>query len=377
MLLKNLPKVVIFFVHEHDLLIALKHAGLPYLYGMPFSGVNPLRPSESEPLLQWTISVMSNSCIVPLAPVIYPAPAVSPPPGEYYPIAQCYMLERSSSYQRGCVYMSEFKSSESNKAELHDLMCRVQTPPQVAPHLGDNGEYVVLQDVPGMIKLVPGIPMATRIDDDPLKVITVACVHTLNSLDAYHDGSEARHCSSQLLELIWGRKDQGKSIIPPFYVANLKQNLRAGKSNHNGYNGSHSLAVTKGEGEGVGVGIPALQHASYEDQKQISLMLRLLQRLYRIIMPHSVSRFEMEMIDFNNEDNNVFSFGGFESGNTGLQANVSCGIEDLFKMIGAKQGAWHCDRNDCRYRFTLLTVAFRLPPGIFFALFIRYQFLII
>lgn len=311
--------------------------------------------------------MMSKSCIVPLAPVIYPAPAASPPPGEYYPIAQCYTLECSSSYQRGCIYITEFKSSESKKVELHDLMCRVQTPPQVAPCLGDNGEYVI-QDIPGMIKLIPGIPMATRIDNDPLKVITVACVHTLDSLDAYHDGLEARQCSSKLLELIWGRKDQGKSIVPPFYVASLKQNLRANKSNHNGYNGSHSLAVTKGEGEGVGVGIPALQHASYEDQKQISLILRLLQRLYRIIMPHSVSHFEMEMIDFNNEDNNVFSFGGFESGNTGLQANVSCGIEHLFKTIGAKQGSWHCDRNDCRCRFTLLTVAFRLPPGKFLSI---------
>jgi hypothetical protein len=72
----------------------------------------------------------------------------------------------------------------------------------------------------------------------------------------------------------------------------------------------------------------------------------------------------MEMIDFNNEDNNIFSFGGFESGNTGLQANVSCGIEDLFKTIGVKQGSWHCDRNNCQCQFTLLTVAFRLPPGI-------------
>jgi hypothetical protein len=334
----------------------------PLLYGMPYAGVVPVAPDLSAPEYQWPSEAMATLSSMP-EPCINPAPSEEPPANTYYPLAQTYHLETTSAYKHGCVYACDFDTS--TREELYKKMLQVQTPPGSAPII--SGNTITCNPIPGMIRIPAGVPFINYIDGDRTKPITVAVLHTLESMDAYPEGPDVRRWSNELRSLIWGNpKTQSQEECRPFYAANLKPNLRAGKTTAQtaqGYNGSFSLAITKGEGEGTGVGLPALQHASPKEQEQIAEILRLVHKLYRAIAPCALSRFEMEMIDFNSNDNNVFCFGGLAPNNTGCQANVSSGLGELWKIIGRLQGAWHTDINDCIYRWTFLIFLFRLAPG--------------
>jgi hypothetical protein len=51
--------------------------------------------------------------------------------------------------------------------------------------------------------------------------------------------------------------------------------------------------------------------------------LQILHRLYRLIIPLCISRFEWDMMEFHGYENNVVTFGGLEPGPTSCQTNSS------------------------------------------------------
>lgn len=333
-------------------------------YGMPYAGVKPLQPDLTAPDHQWPCSVIAKSRS-PFLPVLNPSPALSAPQNVHYPQANIYTLEPTMAYRSGYIYTSSYLTS--TREAQYQRMLQIQTPPGAEALLLDNGE-IMCPPIPGMIQMPAGIPFVNYIDGDRHRPITVATLHTLHSMDAYAEGLEVRNLSEKLRKLIWGCPPLSESDpgIPAFYAANLKHNLRSGNpgtSARETYDGSFSLGVTKGEGEGRGVGIPALQNGTDAVKDQISQILCLVHGLYRAIAPCALSHFELEMIDFNNNDNNVFGFGGLAPNNTGCQANVSSGLADLWELIGRLQGAWHTDINDCICRWTFLVFLLRLPPG--------------
>lgn len=328
-------------------------------YGMPYSGVLPIEPDLSAEEFNWPKDKLAKMTKTPSA-ILKPAPPVKPPPGVFYPLAQEYSLTRTTAYRAGFVYLSDFRSKD--KRQLHDNMLSMQTPPQASPRLVDG--YFLADPIPGMVQAVPGLPLANTIDGNLNKIVTVCCVHTLESMDAYEEGKKVREWSKELERYTWGKRgtELDGSEVVPLYAFPLKANIHSGPSSA-GYDSSYSLASTKGEGEGMGVGIPAYQMLSDVQKVSCAAVLKLIARIQTVVMSCSLSRFELEMIKFNNEDNNVFSFGNMDCGNTGVQMNVSSGMDALWKLIGQLQGSWHTDINDCLFRFTMFTLLLHLPPG--------------
>lgn len=337
------------------------------LYGMPHSGIPPQQPDLTSDEFSWAASMLLidqfNSFPQELVP---PTPFPSPDPQKiYYPTSQKYTLVKTDKYRCGCVYYSDFSTSAQTKETLSQRLHHIRTPPGVNPILVD-GKYVVTP-IPGMIQATPGVPIAQYLNDDSSKLITVCCLHTLSTISEYPEGHNVKTWATELYALTFGEPACGDSPgRTPVYATKLKRNLRSGEGNKNRYLGSFSLAVTKGEGQGNGVIIPTAQQMLLQDEQDtISRILLLLSKINTVVLSCSISRFELKMIEFNNLDNNIFSFGTFgsESHHTGCQLNVSSGTADLWDTIGNLQGSWHSDRNDCIFRFTCLTLLFRLPPG--------------
>lgn len=323
-----------------------------------------LYSSSSE--FQWAPTDFADDTksVVVLKERLCPNPPVSPPEGVHYPVAQEYILERCTTHRRGYIYTSSFDTSQKSKYKQQILAIR--NPPGIQSFEKDGA--LIIEPIAGMIQQPAGVPFVQYIDGDRNKPVTIGVLHTLESLSMYKEGEDVRRWSEELRELVWGRKEtESQSEIRPFYAARLKQNLRSSTSSTSStsieYSGSFSLAVTKGEGEGNGVGIPSLQYASPAEQQQIASILRLLHLICRAVLSCSLSKFELSIIDFNHEDNNIFGFGGLDPNNTGCQANVSSGGGKLSEKIGKDQGQWHADRNDCPYRWTVFTLFLRLPPG--------------
>lgn len=335
----------------------------PIFYGMPYEPVDSIAPDLSAPENQWPPEYMAKDLPIPPPTISPPPPEPDTPENVYYPLAPTFHLVETTAYRRGYVYACDFDASAESKAEVFDNCTKLKTPPSAAPTITDGKVYC--GPIRGMTQMPPGIPFIVYIDGDRSRPITIAVMHTLESMDAYPEGVEVRMLSEELLLYIFGRrKGPDTPELPAFYNAHLKQNLRSGsKSSAKTFTGSFSLASTKGEGEGNGIGLPAMQYATPTEQAQIATILKILHKLYRLIVTCSLSKNETDQIDWNSNENNVFTYGGLSPGLTSCQGNVSSGIEDLWKIIGLLQGYWHLDKNDCIFRWTFLVFLFRLPPG--------------
>ncbi|KAJ6546385.1 hypothetical protein DFH09DRAFT_1506854 [Mycena vulgaris] len=167
-------------------------------------------------------------------------------------------------------------------------------------------------------------------------------------------------------------------------------------------NRSFNIASTRGEGEGHGMFMPAVQTNVPQAAKIIKEVLEILHKLYRLIMPLCISRFEWDMIEFNALENNVIAFGGLDPGPTSVQLNssstaniIDLGVEllkenephplidvdteadeatDLLPIYHwllqacldstlGDQGRPHKDPQDDTVSYTLFVLLFRAAPG--------------
>ena len=301
--------------------------------------------------------------------LIAPAPA-SPPDGEYYPLApqSGYKLAADTRYKRGYVYIAEYDVSEDNvKAHGKSLEC-IATPPNIKPNLIE-GSFVP-SPIPGMVRMIPGIPFAFAYNGNLDRLHTVGCVQTLQSLSQYSDYPDILWESVKLAKLTWGCPAHGDTpeIAPVYELQGMKENDRSAKRtafHQHSYDGSFNLANTVMKGEGIGTFLPAVQANTPTAMSQIATILSTLHTLFRFIMPKCLSKFEQEITDFHSNFNNVFTFGGLEPGGVSAQMNVSALGELLSFFIGKVQGGWHTDVSDSICRWTLFVMLLRVGPGIF------------
>jgi len=73
------------------------------------------------------------------------------------------------------------------------------------------------------------------------------------------------------------------------------------------------------KGDGQGCFIPAVQTTTHQAWEHIKAVTTTLHHLGRIILQHSISKFEWQLFDFVCTVNNVVGFGGFEPNSTSLQ----------------------------------------------------------
>lgn len=289
-------------------------------------------------------------------------------------------------------------------------MLNIRMPPNITPS-GFNLQTrsFVHEPIPGMVRLPLGIPLVHHINGDPKRAVTAVCAHSLDTLMEYEEGPEIHALVPRLMELAWGKDAEGNIPAVPgiFELDGMRTNLRSKHVDLTKLakgDGSYNLASTHGEGEGHGHFAPAVQTNTPEAASIIKEVLQILHRLYRLIMPLCISRFEWEMMEFAGYENNVIAFGGIEPGPTGCQLNVSSAANivdielpedddempdllypdndvdsdpipelktillNLLKAAGldtsiGTQGAPHGDLKDDILWNTLFVLLFRLPPG--------------
>ncbi|KAJ6565693.1 hypothetical protein B0H10DRAFT_2238839 [Mycena sp. CBHHK59/15] len=261
---------------------------------------------------------------------LIPAPAVAKPAVGCYPQAPIYTLnvELDHSYRRGWAYAAAYHPDNDFALE-HDRMLNIRIPPKVLPTAFNKRTRTFhSEDIPGMVRFPMGVPLVHHINGDPKKPVTAVCGHTLDSLAQYPEGADVAALVPRLMELTWGvaatETDRGVSGI--FDLDGMQRNLRSKHVNLSKLgdgNGSFNIASTRGEGEGHGMFMPAVQTNVPQAAKIIKEVLEILHKLYRLIMPLCISRFEWDMIEFNALENNVIAFGGLDPGPTSVQLNAS------------------------------------------------------
>jgi hypothetical protein len=295
---------------------------------MPLKGVLALEPPLE--LFVWAKESLSKAG-KPEVDRLIPAPSAPQPPDGcgVYPQAPEYVLniEQDCSYRRGWCYAAPFllDTKETQKYNmLHVLM-----PPKVPPtRFNLTTQSFVAEPIPGMVRLPLGIPLVHHVGGDPKRAVTAVCAHSLSTLMEYDEGVEVNKLVPRLMDLTWGREKTDSDPGAPgiFLLPGMQHNLRSknvDESKRVPGDGSFNLASTHGEGEGYGHFSPAVQTNTPQAAAIIKEVLQILHRLYRLIMPLCISRFEWEMMELHGYENNVIAFGGLRPGPTSVQHNSS------------------------------------------------------
>lgn len=312
-----------------------------------------------------------------------PPPHAAPPPKPYsYPKSPHWELQEDLTYASSVCYAADVSSNYAELCQKVQEQSSLTTPPGVDPTF-DSERKIYVDGIPeGMVKMAAGIPMRIDIDGGENGSKTYACYHTLASVEAMYPDifPEVKTLAEELRLYCFGRVPSGPEAddgVRPLYTYEfLRQNLRskdAGKTTRvgaglsNNYNGSYSLASTVEEGSALGTLVPALQVGYDKARNQIKKVLSILQRLYELLGPCSMSKFEWDTIQFHLDDNNVFSFSGLKHGGVAVQVNISCGLSggNLIREIGRLQGTWHVDGKDAITILTMFVLVLRLPPSTF------------
>lgn len=340
--------------------------GIPQEWTGPWANVDITKPDLNSPDFLWEPADLSAD-VRSLSPTMYPPSPAEDPPDGTYPQSLSYTLEETHSHTRGYVYRAEWSSASGEDLKVRLLTTRLS--PNVRPEVVDG--KVVTKPIPGMIQLVPGVPFVQLVDGD--NPTTVACLHTAESLGYYPKISqEVQNLTRELASLTFGVVEAGTVRTRPIYtLPGLKRNDRSAKVAAGSYDGSYNLASTVMKGEGQGCFQPAAQTSTHEAYERIKAVTTTLHRLGRIVLRHSISKFEWQLFEFICTVNNVVGFGGFEANGTGLQMNVSSGFNSLAALIGQHQGSYHSDRNDDYMLWTVLTLLFRLPKGVLYQYFLH------
>ncbi|KAJ7734871.1 hypothetical protein B0H16DRAFT_1577418 [Mycena metata] len=337
---------------------------VPELYGRPVHVVAEKPPLMSEEFM-WGEDVMSQAPRP--AACLAPAPAAAPPHPYTYPKADPYTCNETvdKRWARGYCYTTLFTPSE--KGLLRERLLKTKTPP-LLPRVYEG--KLVIDPIAGMIQMPGSVPFVQHTKDHPDEAVTLACAHSLASIrSVYPDiADEVENLSLQLRDATFGRDAENGEppIIPIYAIPGLNRNARsvdAKKLPPGSFDGSYNLASTRGEGEGAGVTMPAVQASTPEATERITLVLRLLHAIQRLILPRSISKFEYDVTEAHSKLNNVVSFGGLEPNGTSCQMNVSSAGYDLTHFIGEHQGAWHTDIGDDWTRWTTVTMLLKLPEG--------------
>lgn len=144
-----------------------------------------------------------------------------------------------------------------------------------------EGVYTA-EPLKGMIKMPLGVPFVQQIDGWKEKKVTVAALHTSDSLAAFGCGPWLKQLEDRVLALTFGSNPHHSELccIPALTSLGLKPNDRSDKSIKPGTH--FSLGATIGKGEGQGVFLPAVQTATPEAREHIRDLLQSLHEIQQM-----------------------------------------------------------------------------------------------
>ena len=328
-------------------------------FGKTPGTILPIKPSDEECTYD-----IDKTFTKPTEDILQPLDAATPPRGEtQFPQLPDWRLCQDPRWSCGWVYCASYRLEDLRMDE--NRMAAIVTPPNAESTRTLDGRCIS-SPIPGMVKMVPGVPFIYFLNSDTSRPYTLSCIQTLASLCPYHDFPEILDASVRLAKLTWGCDSNVPPICPLGHLEGLKRNdcsksiapdLPPGL-----HDGSYSLAMTVLKGTGQGTVIPATQVNTEEGGPQIAAVLKMLNELHKRIMPKCISRFEYEVAKFHSEDMNVVGFGGLEPNGTGCQFNLSSLCSHLSKRLG-HMGSWHPDSKDDHTRYTLFVLLLKIGPS--------------
>lgn len=232
-------------------------------------------------------------------------------------------------------------------------MNHVTSPAGIWPSEGEDGRFD-WQEVPGMVKAIPGVPMRWKVHcredrtDKPF-YLTAFCAHTLDSL------KEAGILSAELLDNI---NELGHIAFIETREHVWSHNDRTGTTERQrgaGVTGSFNFGTTVMKGQGGGSTVPSKQLIQTPARRLQTRAVQLIHKIILIVGPSMMSKLEWALIYHHTQICNVVQLGDEPSGPTSVQYNVSSFGNLLHEEIG-KQGTWHSDPNDDPTRFTFLII---------------------
>lgn len=298
-----------------------------------------------------------------------PEPTGNLPEGFTYPQAPIYRLNEDFDprFTRGYFMSADFNTCDAPALKEHILS--VRTPPNVIPERFDAlTQRFVTNPLQGMSQMIKGMTYVHHVDGDPHKGLTVAALHTVQTVKQLSpNGARVESSLNRLHESLFGRAptsdDQG--LIPLYELEGLKPNDRSANPISGSYDGSYNLASTLVKGRGRGIFAPAVTSASDYAVERIAEVNVLVHSVFRDVIEITVMKEELAVLDFHAIDNNIISAGGMEPANTSIQMNVSsqCTGGELSLSIGDIQGTWHVDQGDCPARLTMFICFYKLAKG--------------
>ncbi|THU99615.1 hypothetical protein K435DRAFT_855482, partial [Dendrothele bispora CBS 962.96] len=168
----------------------------------------------------------------------------SPPEGFTFPKAPVYYQNKTSDlrFRRSYFYSCSVSTDQAHKDAEKAHLNLVVSPPEVIPAGYDQVRQSFDMDpIQGMIEMPPGVPFVVYLDNDPNRLITMACFQTMESLSFYHEFPRIRFLVDSLWSNTWGNRHE-----LPFYKLGLKHNARSSKPVEGSAAGSYSLDVTVG-----------------------------------------------------------------------------------------------------------------------------------
>jgi len=318
-----------------------------------------IKPSDDECTYE-----IDKSFTKPILDVLQPPDAATPAErGTYFPQSPIWTLREDPRWSCGWTYCTNYMLDDLQMDE--NQMAAIVTPPNAEYTRCLDGRYVS-SPIPGMVKMVPGVPFIYFLNGDTSRPYTLSHVHTLASLCTYTDYAEILDASVRLAKLTWGCDSNVLPIHPLGHLEGLKCNDHskyiASDLPPGSHDGSYSLATTVLKGTGQGTVIPAMQANMEEGGPQITAVLKMLNELHKCIMPKCISRFKYEVAKFHSEDMNVVGFGGLKPNGTGCQFNLSSLCAHLSKRLG-RTGSWHPDSKDDHTQYMLFILLLKIGPS--------------
>ncbi|KAJ7580394.1 hypothetical protein C8J56DRAFT_1058029 [Mycena floridula] len=256
----------------------------------------------------------------------------------YYPQSPIWRLVKTNKYLIGCCYKANLNIlSEAIEAD-QEHMINLELPPEIDAI--ETEDMFVHRPVPGMVKMIPGIPFRWQVvggprDDEIARYVFGGCVMMLKSIQNLHP-----HIYEQVYAL-------AKELHLLALEASIQRENWSNLSIH--LTISNIMTGTKRK---LLVFICGVMGDEF------------LQELTMLMMPRSISKHQWEMTTFHLEDNNSFSFGGLQPGPIALQINISSilNAKGFFEAFGAIQSMIHGEDGDDTTMATNFHLIYHLPP---------------
>lgn len=336
------------------------------MLGLPDELPEAEPPSLDDPANIYSASELSTAGR-PALEVLFPPAADTPEETSLrYSQSPEWRLEACPEYTRGYVYATAHMCSRAK--EKDEQLHTIPHPALKTPEF-DADNMPVQSEVPGCVRMVPGVPFVIDINGKREQRLTVCGVETPETLSKYPDFHKVEPYLKRFYQIVFNGQEASESpplpAFGPLISHDLIRNDRSQPATHPGaVDGSFNLAATRMEGHGAGIIRPAKQ-SNFDTARAAQWVLTCcLFQIWQYVVPKIISKAERIGWEYYYAAQNVFGVGGLGFANSAIQLNISSIINcSLAAAIGKLQGNLHVDKHDDPYVYTLFILCFRLDPS--------------